>query len=298
MKQYQELMQQILEYGTQTANRTGIDTLSLFGEQIRFDLREGFPLVTTKKTHMHSIIHELLWMLSGSTNVEYLQANGVSIWDEWASADYRPEMRYAEGELGPVYGRQWRNWPGSTSLQQDGKTVRVGGEVDIGPGKFALVTYQIDQIANIIDTLRRNPEDRRIILSAWNVADLPKMKLPPCHCFAQFAMRSGDLFCHMYIRSWDFFLGGPFNIAQYALLTHMLAQVTGLGVGELIISTGDVHLYTNHIEQAKLQLTRDPKPLPTLWLNPDIKEIDDFKFEDIAVKGYESHAGIRAKVAI
>lgn len=285
MERYLDLMSEIIADGDRMENRTGVDTLSLFGRQIRFDLRDGFPVVTTKKVHFKSVVHELLWMLSGSTKVAYLQENGVRIWNEWASAGYRPELGYEEGELGPVYGAQWRDWGARHNRNCDGHPCECGG-------------YGVDQIDEIVDKLRNKPQDRRILLSAWNVTDVPRMKLPPCHLLAQFSVRPQGLACHMYIRSWDFFLGGPFNIAQYALLTHMLGHVTGHAPYELIISAGDIHLYVNHLEQAEEQLARDPKPLPRLLLHPGVKEIDDFRYDHVALKAYEHHPPIQAEVAV
>ena len=264
MRQYLDLLGHVLEHGTDKADRTGTGTRSVFGWQMRFDLRQGFPLVTTKKLHLRSIIHELLWFLQGSTNIGYLTANKVGIWDEWADAD---------GELGPVYGKQWRSWEGA-----DGKTV--------------------DQIAWLVDEIRRNPDSRRLIVSAWNVADLPKMALMPCHTLFQFYVADGRLSCQLYQRSGDIFLGVPFNIASYALLTHMVAQVCGLGVGDFVHTLGDAHLYSNHFEQAREQLARAPRPLPTLRLNPDVKDIFCFRFEDIAIDGYDPWPAIKAPVAV
>ena len=264
MRQYLDLLGHVLEHGTDKADRTGTGTRSVFGWQMRFDLRQGFPLVTTKKLHLRSIIHELLWFLQGSTNIGYLTANKVGIWDEWADAD---------GELGPVYGKQWRSWEGA-----DGKTV--------------------DQIAWLVDEIRRNPDSRRLIVSAWNVADLPKMALMPCHTLFQFYVADGRLSCQLYQRSGDIFLGVPFNIASYALLTHMVAQVCGLGVGDFVHTLGDAHLYSNHFEQAREQLARAPRPLPTLRLNPEVKDIFCFRFEDIAIDGYDPWPAIKAPVAV
>ena len=264
MRQYLDLLGHVLEHGTDKADRTGTGTRSVFGWQMRFDLRQGFPLVTTKKLHLRSIIHELLWFLQGSTNIGYLTANKVGIWDEWADAD---------GELGPVYGKQWRSWEGA-----DGKTV--------------------DQIAWLVDEIRRNPDSRRLIVSAWNVADLPKMALMPCHTLFQFYVADGRLSCQLYQRSGDIFLGVPFNIASYALLTHMVAQVCGLGVGDFVHTLGDAHLYSNHFEQAREQLGRAPRPLPTLRLNPEVKDIFAFRFEDIAIDGYDPWPAIKAPVAV
>ncbi|WGV58741.1 thymidylate synthase [Brevibacillus brevis] len=264
MKQYLDLCQRILDEGVIKEDRTGTGTTSVFGHQMRFDLSEGFPMVTTKKLHMKSIIHELLWFLSGDTNVRYLQENGVRIWNEWADEN---------GDLGPVYGSQWRSFTG-----RDGKTV--------------------DQIQWVIDEIKRNPDSRRLIVSAWNPAELDKMALPPCHLLFQFYVANGKLSCQLYQRSGDTFLGVPFNIASYALLTHMVAHVTGLEVGDFVHTIGDAHLYLNHIEQVKLQLTRDPKPLPKLVLNPDVTSIFDFKYEDIEIVGYESHPHIKGEVAV
>ncbi|TKI54189.1 thymidylate synthase [Brevibacillus antibioticus] len=264
MKQYLDLCQRILDEGVTKEDRTGTGTTSVFGHQMRFDLSEGFPMVTTKKLHMKSIIHELLWFLSGDTNVRYLQENGVRIWNEWADEN---------GDLGPVYGSQWRSFTG-----RDGKTV--------------------DQIQWVIDEIKRNPDSRRLIVSAWNPAELDKMALPPCHLLFQFYVANGKLSCQLYQRSGDTFLGVPFNIASYALLTHMVAHVTGLEVGDFVHTIGDAHLYLNHIEQVKLQLTREPKPLPKLVLNPDVTSIFDFTYEDIEIVGYESHPHIKGEVAV
>ncbi len=264
MRQYLDLLQDILDNGVKKENRTDIDTVSVFGRQIRYDLSKGFPLVTTKKVHLKSIIHELLWFLQGSTNIKYLKDNGVRIWDEWADAD---------GELGPVYGYQWRSWP-----TPDGR--------------------KIDQITKVIERIKAKPDDRRLIVSAWNVADVDKMKLPPCHAFFQFYIANGKLSCQLYQRSADTFLGVPFNIASYALLTMMVAQVTGLGVGEFIHTMGDTHIYVNHLPQVKEQLSREPKPLPQMKINPDIKNIFDFKYEDFSLEGYDPHPAIKGAVAV
>ena len=264
MKQYLELLRQIVDHGTEKTDRTGTGTRSLFGYQMRFDLAEGFPLITTKKLHIRSIIHELLWFLSGSTNVRYLQENGVKIWDEWAD-----EI----GELGPVYGYQWRSWTGA-----NGET--------------------IDQISNLIQQIRTNPDSRRLIVSAWNVADVPKMKLPPCHALFQFYVADGKISCQLYQRSADVFLGVPFNIASYAALLMMVAQVTGLQPHEFVHTLGDVHLYLNHLDQANLQLEREPRPLPRLILNPEVKSIFDFRFEDFDISDYHPHPHISAPVAV
>ena len=264
MHQYLSLLEHIMTTGVVKSDRTGTGTQSCFGYQFRFDLQEGFPLVTTKKLHLKSIIHELLWFLKGETNTRYLKENGVSIWDEWAD-EY--------GELGPVYGKQWRSWEGA-----DGKIV--------------------DQISDVIKQIKTNPDSRRMIVSAWNVAELPDMALMPCHCLFQFYVADGKLSCQLYQRSADVFLGVPFNIASYALLTQMMAQVCNLEVGEFIHTFGDVHLYNNHIEQAKLQLTRKPFPLPTMKLNPQIKDIFDFTFEDFTLENYQHHPAIKAPVAV
>lgn len=264
MKQYLDLMQHVLDHGTQKHDRTGTGTISVFGYQMRFNLQEGFPMVTTKKLHLKSIIHELIWFLSGDTNIKYLKDNGVRIWDEWADAD---------GNLGPVYGSQWRSWPTPS-----------GG--------------QIDQITQIINTIKNNPDSRRIIVSAWNVAEIENMALPPCHAFFQFYVADGKLSCQLYQRSADIFLGVPFNIASYALLTMMVAQVCGLQAGDFVHTLGDAHLYNNHIEQANLQLSRDAKPLPTMKINPAVTDIFDFKFEDFELINYESHPHIKGVVAV
>jgi thymidylate synthase len=264
MQAYLHLLQHILDTGAAKSDRTGTGTLSCFGYQMRFDLQEGFPMVTTKKLHLKSIIHELLWFLKGDTNIAYLKENGVSIWDEWANE---------RGDLGPVYGHQWRSWTGA-----DGKTY--------------------DQIKDVLHQLKTNPDSRRMIVNAWNVADLPNMALSPCHALFQFYVADGKLSCQLYQRSADVFLGVPFNIASYALLTMMMAQVCGLQYGEFIHTFGDVHLYNNHIEQAKLQLTRQPFPLPTMKLNPEVKDLFDFKYEDFTLENYQSHPAIKAPVAI
>jgi len=264
MKKYQDLMRHVLETGNQKHDRTGTGTISAFGYQMRFDLQQGFPVVTTKKLHLKSIIHELLWFLSGDTNIKYLKENGVKIWDEWADA---------EGNLGPVYGYQWRSWP-----TPDGS--------------------HVDQISQVVQQLKNNPDSRRIIVSAWNVADVSKMALPPCHCLFQFYVADGKLSCQLYQRSADIFLGVPFNIASYALLTLMLAQVCGLQPGDFIHTFGDAHLYNNHLEQANLQLSREPRSLPTMRINPKIKDIFGFKFEDFSLENYDPLPHIKAQVAV
>jgi thymidylate synthase len=264
MQQYLDLMRHILDKGVQKEDRTGTGTLSVFGHQMRFDLAEGFPLVTTKKVHLRSIIYELLWFLKGATNIQYLKENGVSIWDEWADAD---------GELGPVYGKQWRSW------------ATPSGET-------------IDQISQVIRQIKNNPDSRRLIVSAWNVADVDKMKLPPCHAFFQFYVANGRLSCQLYQRSADVFLGVPFNIASYALLTMMVAQVCNLQPGEFIWTGGDTHLYSNHLEQVQLQLSREPRPLPQMRLNPEVKDIFSFQYEDFTLENYQPHPSIKAPVAV
>ena len=264
MQQYHQLLQHILDNGVEKSDRTGTGTISSFGYQMRFDLANGFPLVTTKKVHLKSIIYELLWFLQGSTNIAYLKENGVSIWDEWADEN---------GELGPVYGKQWRSWEG-----KDGKTV--------------------DQISDLVKQIKSNPDSRRLIVSAWNVADLPEMALMPCHTLFQFYVANGKLSCQLYQRSADVFLGVPFNIASYALLTIMLAQVCDLEPGDFVHSFGDVHIYNNHLEQVKLQLSRTPYPLPQLKLNPEVRDIFGFRYEDFELVGYQSHPGIKAPVAV
>lgn len=264
MKQYHDLMRHVLEHGVKKEDRTGTGTISVFGYQMRYNLAEGFPLLTTKKLHTKSIIHELLWFLKGDTNIKYLKDNGVRIWDEWADAD---------GNLGPVYGYQWRNWP-----TPDGK--------------------HIDQITQVVDMIKNNPDSRRLIVSAWNVADINNMKLPPCHAFFQFYVANGKLSCQLYQRSADIFLGVPFNIASYAVLTMMIAQVCNLQLGDFVHTLGDAHLYSNHIEQAKLQLTRDFRTLPTMKINPAVKSIFDFKIEDFTLENYDPHPHIKAEVAV
>ena len=264
MQQYLQLLQHILDNGVTKTDRTGTGTISTFGYQIRFDLSKGFPLATTKKVHLKSIIHELLWFLQGSTNIKYLKDNGVRIWDEWANEN---------GDLGPVYGKQWRSW-----ACKDGK--------------------EIDQISEVVEQIKKNPDSRRLIVSAWNVADLPDMALMPCHNMFQFYVAEGKLSCQLYQRSADVFLGVPFNIASYALLTMMIAQVTGLQPGDFVHTVGDVHIYNNHLEQVKLQLSREPYPLPQMQINAEVKNIFDFKYEDFTLLNYQSHPAIKAIVAV
>ena len=264
MQQYLQLLEHILEKGVKKQDRTGTGTLSVFGYQMRFDLAQGFPVLTTKKLHLRSIIFELLWFLKGDTNIKYLKDNGVTIWDEWADA---------EGNLGPVYGYQWRSWPTA-----DGR--------------------HIDQIENLIGQIKRNPDSRRLIINAWNVGEVDKMKLPPCHVLFQFYVSEGKLSCQLYQRSADVFLGVPFNIASYALLTLMIAQVCGLKPGEFIHTLGDAHLYLNHLEQTKLQLTREPRKLPEMFINPEVKDIFGFEYSDFKLEGYEPHPGIKAPIAV
>jgi thymidylate synthase len=264
MRQYLDLMNHVLKNGTVKSDRTGTGTVSVFGHQMRFDLEQGFPVLTTKKLHLRSIIHELLWFLKGETNIRYLRENGVTIWDEWADEN---------GELGPVYGSQWRSWPAA-----DGR--------------------HIDQIQQVLDQIKKNPDSRRLIVSAWNVGEIDKMALPPCHAFFQFYVADGRLSCQLYQRSCDIFLGVPFNIASYALLTVMVAQVCGLRPGDFVWTGGDCHLYTNHIEQTKLQLSREPRALPKLKINPDVKDLFAFKYEDFELTEYDPHPHIKAPVAI
>jgi thymidylate synthase len=264
MQQYLDLMRHVLEHGNKKEDRTGTGTVSVFGYQMRFNLAEGFPLLTTKKVHLKSIIHELLWFLQGSTNIKYLKDNGVSIWDEWADAN---------GNLGPVYGYQWRNWP-----KPDGT--------------------HIDQIAQVVEAIKKNPDSRRLIVSAWNVADVDQMKLPPCHAFFQFYVADGKLSCQLYQRSADIFLGVPFNIASYALLTMMVAQVCGLELGDFVHTLGDAHIYSNHFEQTREQLSRAPRALPTMRINPEVRDIFSFRFEDFTLENYDPHPAIKAPVAV
>lgn len=264
MKQYHDLLKRVLKEGVHKSDRTGTGTISVFGHQSRYNLAEGFPVLTTKKLHLKSIIYELLWFLNGDTNAKYLQENGVRIWNEWADED---------GDLGHIYGYQWRSWP------------------DYNGG-------HIDQISNVVDTIKNNPDSRRIIVSAWNVADLPNMNLPPCHAFFQFYVADGKLSLQLYQRSADIFLGVPFNIASYALLLRMMAQVTGLEAGDFVHTLGDAHIYTNHLEQVKLQLSRDFRPLPQMVINPNVKSIFDFKYEDFQLEGYDPHPHIKGEVAV
>jgi len=264
VKAYLDLLRHVLEHGAEKSDRTGTGTRSVFGWQMRFPLEEGFPLLTTKKLHLRSIVHELLWFLRGETNIAYLKENKVTIWDEWADGN---------GELGPIYGKQWRRWSGADGVE-------------------------VDQIAQVVEEIRRNPDSRRLVVSAWNVAELPKMALQPCHALFQFYVANGKLSCQLYQRSADIFLGVPFNIASYALLTHMVAQACDLGVGDFVHTLGDAHLYSNHLEQAREQLAREPRALPVLKLNPAVKNLFDFRYEDIAIENYDPHPAIKAPVAV
>lgn len=280
MRQYLDLERHILEHGVKKSDRTGTGTLSIFGHQMRFDLK-WFPIVTTKKLHLKSIIYELLWFLRGEMNIRWLQERGVTIWDEWADT---------KGDIGPAYGEQWRKWPNWVLVPG-----HAGPNYDWIPDEMA--NRPIDQVAEAVELIKHNPDSRRIIITAWNPADVPKMKLPACHCLSQFYVAEGKLSCQVYIRSWDVFLGGPFNIASYALLTMMLAQVAGKGVGELVVTSGDTHLYLNHLEQAKLQLSREPRPLPQMEINPDVNDIFGFQFEDFELVGYVPWPAIPAPVS-
>lgn len=280
MKQYLDLLQHVLDHGTKKSDRTGTGTLSVFGYQMRFDLSAGFPLLTTKKLHTRSIFHELLWFLKGETNVQYLKDNGVTIWDEWATTEQCARFGRSEGDMGPIYGHQWRNF-GATK-NPDGSYKNDG----------------VDQISVLIETIKKNPSSRRLIVSGWNPKEADQVALPPCHTLFQFFVVDGKLSCQLYQRSADIFLGVPFNIASYALLTHMIAQVTGLEVGDFVHTIGDAHLYLNHLEQAKLQLSRTPKKLPTLKLNPERKSIFDFVHEDFVIDGYDPEPGIKAPIAV
>lgn len=264
MKQYLDLIKHVLDNGIKKEDRTGTGTLGIFGSQMRFDLSEGFPLLTTKKMHLKSIIHELLWFISGDTNISYLKENGVRIWNEWADEN---------GDLGPVYGHQWRHWKGADHKE-------------------------IDQLYQVMQEIKNNPNSRRLIVSSWNPSDIPDMALPPCHCFYQFYVADGKLSCMLYQRSCDVFLGVPFNIASYALLTMMIAQACGLECGELVHTLGDTHIYLNHIDQVKLQITREPMPLPAMKLNPNVKSIEDFKYEDFMLEGYQSHPAIKGEISV
>lgn len=264
MKAYLDILKTVLETGTPRQDRTGVGTRAIFGAQIRMDLQKGFPLLTTKKVHLKSIVHELIWFLRGDTNVKYLRDHGVSIWDEWADEN---------GDLGPVYGAQWRRWKAA-----DGR--------------------EIDQLKNVIEQIKKDPHSRRLIVCAWNPGEIDKMALPPCHALFQFFVSDGKLSCQLYQRSADIFLGVPFNIASYALLTHIVAQVCGLEVGDFVHTFGDLHLYGNHVEQAREQLSREPRALPTLWLNPEVRRVEDFVFEDVRVENYDPHPGIRAPIAV
>lgn len=299
MIQYLDLLRHVMEHGKFKADRTGTGTYSLFGAQARYPLAEGFPLLTTKKVHTKSIIHELLWFLKGETNIKYLKDNGVTIWNEWADKD---------GNLGPVYGKQWRHWVTKSRPRQSADTDNSEPTLfdmsefyaepiaAIPPG--SRVRWGIDQIEEVVKQIKKNPNSRRLIVSAWNVADIDSMALPPCHCLFQFYVSEGELSCQLYQRSADIFLGVPFNIASYALLTLMVAQVCDLKPGDFVHTFGDLHLYSNHVEQAKLQLSREPRPLPQIKLNPAVKNIHDFKFEDIELVGYDPHPAIKAPVAV
>jgi thymidylate synthase len=300
---YLDLLRHVLDHGKFKADRTGTGTYSVFGAQTRFDLRQGFPVLTTKKLHLKSIIYELLWFLRGETNVNWLRERGVTIWDEWADKE--------TGELGPVYGKQWRHWVKRsrprkpTDSENSGPTLFDLNEFEAEPvaaistgARVRSGEWGIDQIQEVINQIKANPNSRRLIVSAWNVADIDSMALPPCHCLFQFFVQDGELSCQLYQRSADLFLGVPFNIASYALLTRMVAQVCGLKPGDFVHTFGDLHLYANHVEQAKLQLAREPRPLPQMKLNPAVKNIHDFKFEDFELVGYDPHPGIKAPIAV
>ncbi len=303
MQQYHRLLRLVLDQGTFKTDRTGTGTYSIFGAQERFDLRDSFPLLTTKKLHLRSIIHELLWFLKGERNVRYLQENKVTIWDEWADP--------VTGDLGPVYGKQWRHWTKrsvpqkKTSIEADqlslfdgGESAESGSPIELAGPRVRGGSHGIDQIAKVISAIKSNPDSRRLIVSAWNVADIDSMALPPCHALFQFYVQEGELSCQLYQRSADLFLGVPFNIASYALLTLMVAQVCDLKPGDFIHTFGDLHLYANHLEQAKEQLARDFRPLPRMRLNPDVKKIDGFKFEDFQLEGYDPHPTIKAPISV
>ncbi|MEM6781041.1 MAG: thymidylate synthase [Pseudomonadota bacterium] len=283
MQQYHDLMKHVLENGTDKEDRTGTGTRSVFGYQMRFNLEDGFPMVTTKKLHLKSIIHELIWFLAGDTNIGYLKENGVRIWDEWADED---------GDLGPVYGHQWRSWPGKAPSEAAQPRGQTGSLCEPENG------HTIDQISNLVHQIKTNPDSRRLIVSAWNPSDIPSMALPPCHCLFQFYVADGKLSCQLYQRSADIFLGVPFNIASYSLLCMMIAQVCGLKPGDFVHTFGDAHLYSNHFEQAELQLTRDPYKLPDMHINPHVTNLFDFKFEDFELVGYEAHPHIKAAVSV
>jgi thymidylate synthase len=294
MIQYLDLLRHVLENGKLKADRTGTGTHSVFGAQARFDLRNNFPLLTTKKVHLRSIIYELLWFLSGDSDTRYLRENKVTIWDEWADETYVKN-------LGPVYGKQWREWTGYSMRRIDPDANQIPlnlGEFKKPVGRREHSDHGIDQIANVIAEIKKNPDSRRLIVSAWNVVDIEKMALAPCHCLFQFYVSDGELSCQLYQRSADIFLGVPFNIASYALLTLMVAQVCGLRPGDFVHTFGDLHLYSNHVEQAKLQLSREPRPLPQMKLNPAVKNIDHFKFENFELTGYDPHPAIKAPIAV
>lgn len=287
MKQYHDLLKHILESGTNKSDRTGTGTRSVFGYQMRFDLQKGFPLLTTKKLHLKSIIYELLWFLAGDTNTKYLRDNGVKIWDEWADEN---------GNLGPVYGKQWRSWDNMVFVKEEPVSLDTDGDILAPCGEWQ--NKSIDQITKLIEQIKKNPDSRRLIVNAWNVADLPKMALMPCHCLFQFYVANNKLSCQLFQRSADVFLGVPFNIASYALLTMMIAQVCNLEPGDFVHTFGDVHIYSNHMEQVNLQLSREPFPLPTMLINPEVKDIFAFRYEDFVLKNYQCHPAIKAPVAV